>query len=333
MITGHKGGAAVEIGNKKRLQILTGSNNPALAEAVAKELKVDVAPMQLSRFANGEINCRLSESVRGADVFVFQAHNPNVNDAIMEQAIIIDAAKRASAKRITAVCPFWGYSKQDRKAAGREPISAKLVVDILAAAGADRMLSVDLHSGQIQGFFDGPFDHLTAMPLLRDYIKDSLEKDTVIVSPDAGRAKVAERYTRQLGLDLAIIHKVRSHTVAHKLEARAVIGDVEGRPCVLIDDMIDTAGTIVAAAEILKKHGAAKIYVLTTHGIFSEPAAERLNAAPIDKVVTTDTLAAPAAKRIKRLEVVSLVPRLAGAIGAIFRDESVSSLFEGNNQI
>jgi ribose-phosphate pyrophosphokinase len=323
----------VEISSNKRLQILSGSFNQELAARVAAELGTEVSPIQLSRFANGEINCRLGESVRGADVFVFQAHNPNVNDAIMEQALIIDAAKRASAKRITAVCPFWGYSKQDRKAAGREPISAKLVVDILAVAGADRMLSVDLHSGQIQGFFDGPFDHLTAMPLLRDYIKDSLGKDTVIVSPDAGRAKVAERYTRQLGLDLAIIHKVRSHTVAHKLEARAVIGDVAGRPCVLIDDMIDTAGTIVAAAEILKKHGAAKIYVLATHGVFSGPAAERLNAAPIDKVVVTDTLDPPAAAQIKRLEVVSLVPRLAEAVKAVFRDESVSELFEGNNQI
>jgi ribose-phosphate pyrophosphokinase len=323
----------MEIAQQKRLRIVSGSYNPELAEAVARELGVELAQVQLLRFANGEINCKLSESVRGADVFVFQAHNPSVNDAIMEQALLIDAAKRASAKRITAVCPFWGYAKQDRKAGGREPISAKLVVDILRVAGADRLLSVDLHSGQIQGFFDGPFDHLTAMPLLRDYIKTSLQANTVIVSPDAGRAKVAERYTRQLGLDLAIIHKVRSHTVAHQLEARAVIGEVKGRPCVLIDDMIDTAGTICAAAEILKHEGAAKIYVLATHGIFSGPAVERLNAAPIDRVVVTDTLAPEAAKQIKRLEIVSMVPTLAAALRAIFRDESVSDLFEGQNQI
>jgi ribose-phosphate pyrophosphokinase len=323
----------MEIKPKKRLQILTGSYNASLAEAVAKELGVKVGATKLSRFANGEINCKLGESVRGADVFVFQAHNPSVNDAIMEQALIIDAAKRASAKRITAVCPFWGYAKQDRKAGGREPISAKLVVDILRVAGADRLLSVDLHSGQIQGFFDGPFDHLTAMPLLRDYIKSSLEPNAVIVSPDAGRAKVAERYTRQLGLDLAIIHKVRSHTVAHQLEARAVIGEVKGRPCVLIDDMIDTAGTICAAAEILKREGAAKIYVLATHGEFSGDAAERLNAAPVDRVVVTDTLAAPAKAKIKRLETVSMVPMMAAAVRAVFEDESVSDLFEGNNQI
>lgn len=323
----------IEMTNQKRLMILTGSYNAPLAHAVAKELGVEVSETRLSRFANGEINCKLGESVRGADVFVFQAHNPSVNDAIMEQALIIDAAKRASAKRITAVCPFWGYSKQDRKAGGREPISAKLVVDILAVAGADRMLSVDLHSGQIQGFFDGPFDHLTAMPLLRDYIKSHLEKDTVIVSPDAGRAKVAERYTRQLGLDLAIIHKVRSHDVAHQLEARAVIGDVAGHPCVLVDDMIDTAGTIVAAADLLKREGASKIYVLATHGEFSGPAVERLNASPIDKVVVTDTLAPEAAKGIKNLEVVSLVPLMAAAVSAIFKDESVSELFDGQNQV
>jgi ribose-phosphate pyrophosphokinase len=323
----------VEIAHKKRLQILSGSYNPELAAAVAKQLGVTVSETKLSRFANGEINCRIGESVRGNDVFVFQSHNPHPNEAIMEQALIIDAAKRASAKRITAVCPFWGYGKQDRKAAGREPISAKLVVDILRVAGADRMLSVDLHSGQIQGFFDGPFDHLTAMPLLKDYIKGSLEPDTVIVSPDAGRAKVAERYTRQLGLDLAIIHKVRSHTVAHQLEARAVIGEVKGRPCVMIDDMIDTAGTICAAAEILKREGAAKIYVLATHGEFSADAAAKLNAAPIDRVVISDTLAPEAAKRVKRLEVVSLVPLMAAAVKAIFNDESVSEIFRGENQV
>lgn len=324
---------AVEISQKKRLQILAGSYNPELTAAVARELGVEVAPTELGRFANGEINVRLGESVRGDDVFVFQAHNPSVNDAIMEQALIIDAAKRASARRITAVCPFWGYAKQDRKAYGRQPISAKLVVDMLAAAGADRMLSVDLHSGQIQGFFDGPFDHLTAMPLLRDYVKGSLEKNTVIVSPDAGRAKVAERYSRQLGLEMAVIHKVRSHRVAHQLEARGVIGEVEGRPCVMIDDMIDTAGTIVAAAEQLRKHGAGKVYVMATHGVFSGPAMERLEAAPIDKVVVTDTLPLGPDKQLKKLEVLSIAPLMAGAVRAIFHEKSVSELFGGENQI
>jgi ribose-phosphate pyrophosphokinase len=323
----------MEITPTKRLKIVSGTYNSELAERVAAELSLKISSVRLPRFSNGEIYCQLGESVRGADVFVFQAHSPNVNDAIMEQALIIDAARRASAKRITAVCPFWGYAKQDRKAAGREPISAKLIANILAAAGADRLASVDLHSGQIQGFFDGPFDHLTAMPLLRDYVKDSLGPNTVIVSPDAGRAKVAERYTRQLGLDLAIIHKVRSHTVAHKLEARAVIGNVTGRPCVLIDDMIDTAGTIVAAADILKRNGASQIYVLATHGLFSGTAAARLNAAPIDKVVVTDTLASEGAKNVDKLEVVTMAPMIAAAVRAIFQDESVSDLFEGENQI
>lgn len=317
----------------KHLQILTGSNNAEFAHAVAKELGIAVSETKITRFQNGEIYCRLGESVRGSDLFIFQTHNPNVNDAIIEQALLIDAAKRASAARITAVCPWWGYSKQDRKAAGREPISAKLIVDILHAAGADRLVSVDLHSGQIQGFFDGPFDHLTAVPLLRDYIKGSLEKDTVIVSPDAGRAKVAERYSKALGLDLAIIHKVRSHEVAHQLEARAVIGDVKGRPCVMIDDMIDTAGTICAAAELLKKEGAEKIYVLATHGIFSGPAAERLNESTIDKVVVTDTLNNPNAKKIKKLEVISIAPLMAAAVNAIFTNQSVSTLFGGENQM
>jgi ribose-phosphate pyrophosphokinase len=192
---------------------------------------------------------------------------------------------------------------------------------------------VDLHSGQIQGFFDGPFDHLTAMPLLTDYIKGSLEPDTVVVSPDAGRAKVAERYSRQAGLDMAVIHKVRSHEVAHKLEARGVIGDVEGRPCVMIDDMIDTGGTIVAAAEQLRKHGAGKIYVMATHGVLSGPAMERLQAAPIDKVVVTDTLPIGREKRLKKLEVLSIAPLMAAAVSAIFHDESVSELFGGQNQI
>jgi ribose-phosphate pyrophosphokinase len=316
----------------KHLQILSGSNNTEFAEAVARELGMSVSESKITRFQNGEIYCRLGESVRGSDLFIFQTHNPNVNDAIIEQALLIDAAKRASAARITAVCPWWGYSKQDRKAAGREPISAKLIVDILCAAGADRLVSVDLHSGQIQGFFDGPFDHLTAVPLLRDYIKDSLEKNTVIVSPDAGRAKVAERYSKVLGLDLAIIHKVRSHEVAHQLEARAVIGEVKGRPCVMIDDMIDTAGTICAAAELLRKEGAEKIYVLATHGIFSGSAAERLNESPIDKVVVTDTLKSPNAKDIKKLEVISIAPLMASAVNAIFTNQSVSTLFGGENQ-
>jgi ribose-phosphate pyrophosphokinase len=323
---------AEEIAVKKRLRLIAGSYNRALAEEVARELGTKLSPVTLERFANGEVRCQLGESVRGADVFVFQSHAPSPNEAIMEQAIMIDAAKRASAKRIVAVCPFWGYGRQDRKGSGREPITAKLVVDILQAAGANRMLSVDLHSGQIQGFFNGPFDHLTAMPVLLDYLKANLPKDAVLVSPDAGRVKLSERYTKQLGWDMAIIHKVRSKRVANQAEARAVIGDVAGRQCVLIDDMIDTAGTIVAAAELLKKEGAKEIYVMSTHGLLSGPAGERLAAAPIDKVVVTNTLEVDA-KKLGKLEVLSLAPLMATAVNAIFTDESVSQIFGGENQV
>src|SRR4051812_41717954 len=209
----------MEITTKKRLQLLSGSHNGKLAQAVAERLDVPLAAMKLDRFANGEIAVKLGESARGADVFVFSTHDEPVNDAIMEQLIIIDAAKRASAKRITAVCPYFGYARQDRKSAGREPISAKLLVDMLTTAGADRIVSVDLHSGQIQGFFDGPFDHLTAMPALAEYIKAHFGSDVVIVSPDAGRVKTSERYVRKLGADLAIIHKTRSKTQKNTVEA------------------------------------------------------------------------------------------------------------------
>jgi ribose-phosphate pyrophosphokinase len=317
----------------KRLQILSGSYSRVLADKVAERLDVEVGDAKLSRFANGEVNCQLSESVRAADVFIFQSHDQPVNEAIMEQAILIDAAKRASARHITAVCPWFGYARQDRKSKGREPITAKLVVDILTAAGADRIVSLDLHSGQIQGFFDGPFDHLTAMPVLRDYLKAHFGKELVIVAPDAGRVKVAEHYVRQLNADLAMVHKRRSRQIANAAEALEVIGDVEGRTCVLIDDMIDTAGTICAAADQLKKHGAKTIYAMTTHAVLSDPAIKRLQASSIDKVVATNTLPIPKDKLIDKIEVVSVAPIIADAIQAIFHGQSVSELFDGDNQL
>ncbi|HVQ44058.1 MAG TPA: ribose-phosphate diphosphokinase [Candidatus Saccharimonadia bacterium] len=323
----------MEITTKKRLQILSGSHNGKLAQAVAKHIDVPLSDMKLDRFANGEISVKLGESARGADVFVFSTHDQPVNDAIMEQLIIIDAAKRASAKRITAVCPYFGYARQDRKSSGREPITAKLLVDMLTAAGADRIVSVDLHTGQIQGFFDGPFDHLTALPVLSDYIRDQLGGDVVIVSPDAGRVKTSERYVRRLGADFAIIHKTRSKTQANTVEAKNVIGEVAGRRCVLIDDMIDTAGTICAAAQLLKESGAAEIYAMATHGILSDPALERLAASPIDRIVVTDTLPLPEGKNLDKVEVVSVVPLVAAAIKAIYLDESVSKIFGGENHI
>ncbi len=317
--------------NGKTLQILTGTHHPALAEAVAKKLGVKISQAQIQKFANSEIMCKLDESVRGADVFVFQSHSNPVNDAIMEQAIIIDAAKRASAKHITAVCPWLGYARQDRKSSGREPIAAKLVIDILAKAGADRIVSINLHSGQIQGFFDGPFDHLTALPPLAEHLHSKFGNDFVVVSPDSGGVKLAERYATRLGTDLAFIHKRR--TGPNKAEALHVIGEVKGRNCVIVDDMIDTAGTIVAAADQLKKHGALKISAVASHGVFSPPAAEILEKSAINFLIVTDTLPQDMPFKNPKLEVVPIDGLLASAIQAIFEETSVSQIFGGQNQI
>lgn len=314
----------------RQLQIFTGSHYPGLAEKVAKKLDVKLGETNLQQFANGEIKCKLDKSVRGADVYIFQAHNGSVGEAIMEQAILIDAAKRASAKHITAVCPFLGYARQDRKSSGREPITAKLVVDILAVAGADRIVSVDLHTGQIQGFFNGPFDHLIAMPVLTKHLKDRFGTDFMMVSPDAGRVKLAERYSSRLGVDLAIVHKRRPSN--NESQALEVIGDVKGQNCVIIDDMIDTAGTMCAAAEVLKKRGAKSVSAIATHGLFSPPAVKRLKESVIEHLAVTDTLPLPEDSKSLDIEVVSVVDLLATAIEAIFQERSVSALFDGENQ-
>ena len=314
----------------KRLQIFTGSHYPELAEKVAKALGINLSKTNLERFANGEVKCHLDESVRGADVFIFQAHSGSIGEAILEQAILIDAAKRASASHITAVCPFLGYARQDRKSSGREPITSKLVIDILSVAGADRIVSIDLHTGQIQGFFNGPFDHLIALPVLANHLKTRFDKDFVIVSPDAGRVKLAERYASRLGVDLAIVHK--SRVGKNKAEALDVIGEVSGKHCILVDDMIDTAGTICAASELLKKKGAKSVCAVATHGIFSTPALERLEKSSIDHLAVTDSLPFPQTKIKVDIEVVSIVPLLASAIQAIFEDGSVSAIFNGENQ-
>jgi ribose-phosphate pyrophosphokinase len=315
----------------KRLHIFTGSHHPELAEQVAERLGIKLSKTNLEHFANGEVKCHLDESVRGADVFIFQAHNGSVGEAILEQAILIDAAKRASATHITAVCPFLGYARQDRKSSGREPITAKLVVDILAVAGADRIVSIDLHTGQIQGFFNGPFDHLTSLPALANYLKTNYGKDTVIVSPDAGRVKLAERYASRLGVDLAIVHK--SRVSKNKAEALGVIGEVDGKNCILVDDMVDTAGTICSAASLLKKKGAKSVSAVATHGLFSPPALERLKESSIDHLAVTDTLPLPKEKLPGvNIKVVSIVPLLSSAIQAIFEADSVSAIFNGENQ-
>ncbi|WP_420639881.1 ribose-phosphate diphosphokinase [Candidatus Poriferisocius sp.] len=324
----------MELVTKKKLVIISGRANHGLAAEIAVALGEEMVEPNLGDFANGEIHCRFEESVRGTDVFIVQSHTAHdeftINDAVMEHLIMVDAARRASAKRITAVCPFFGYARQDRKAAGREPITAKLMANSFRAAGADRMLSVDLHSGQIQGFFDGPWDHLTAMPVLTDYLKD-IDGDLVIVSPDAGRVKVAERYTNDLGADLAIVHKRRSKDVMHAVEVMEVVGDVAGRTCVLIDDMIDTGGTIVAAADALAARGAATIYAATTHGVFSGPAIDRLKNSVISKVVITNTLPLAPEKQIDKIEVLSVAEIIADAIDAVFEDTSVSEIFGGKN--
>jgi ribose-phosphate pyrophosphokinase len=264
-------------------------------------------------------------------MFIVQTHSGPVNDSIMEQLIMIDAAKRASAHRITAVCPYYGYSRQDRNATGREPITAKLVADLLSAAGADRVVSVDLHSGQIQGFFDVPVDHLTAAPVLLDYLRERGGEEFVVIAPDAGRVKVAERYSQLLDTDLALVHKRHPRGTYNEVEAMDVVGNVRGRPCVIIDDMIDTAGTVSAAACRLVEAGATDVWAMATHALLSDPALDRLNASPISRVVVTNTLPLPVYRRIPKLEVISVAKIIADAIGAVFEDTSVSEIFGGQN--
>ena len=324
----------MELVTKKRLHLMSGRANLPLAEEIADRLGVTLVDANLAEFANGELHCRFGESVRGTDVFIIQSPSNtdamSVNDAIMEQLIMVDAAKRASAKRITAVCPYYPYGRQDRKAEGREPITAKLVADMFRAAGAKRLVSVDLHSGQIQGFFDGPVDHLTAMPVLVDYMT-TLGDDLVVVSPDAGRVKVAERFSQHLTADLAVVHKRRLRGVANQVEALHVVGDVEGRQCVLIDDMIDTAGTIVAAADLLADRGATEVWCMATHAVLSDPAIDRLKNSALTKVVVTNTLPIPQDRRFDKLEVLSVAKLISSAIDAVFEDSSVSEIFGGEN--
>jgi ribose-phosphate pyrophosphokinase len=322
----------VETLAKRRLVIVSGRCHPVLAEDIADKLGVKLTEANLREFANGEIHCRFDESIRGAHVFIVQTHSSPVNDAVVEQLIMIDAAKRASAKSITAVIPNYGYARQDRKSAGREPITAKLIADMLQVAGATRVLSVDFHSGQIQGFFNIPVDHLVAAPVLEDYLKEHAYPHTlVVVAPDAGRVKVAERYAQHLGCDLALVHKTRPRGTKNIAEARHIVGDVDGRHCVLIDDMIDTAGTIVAACDLLKAHGADEIWVMATHAIFSPPAVDRLFNAPVSRVIVTDTLPLPPERRFEKLEILSIATIVANAIAAIFEDSSVSDIFGGEN--
>ncbi|GAB37001.1 MULTISPECIES: ribose-phosphate diphosphokinase [Gordonia] len=318
--------------NQKNLMLFSGRAHPDLAQAVADELGITLTPQTARNFANGEIFVRYEESVRGSDAFVIQSCPAPLNEWVMEALIMIDALKRGSAKRISVILPFYPYARQDKKARGREPISARLIADLMKTAGADRIISVDLHTDQIQGFFDGPVDHMHAQGQLSDYVRGKYGIDNlVVVSPDSGRVRVAEKWSDALGgAPVAFIHKTRDPMVANQIVAHRVVGEVEGRTCVVIDDMIDTGGTIVGAVSKLKEAGAGDVIIATTHAVFSDPAAERLANSEADEVIVTDTLPIPQEKRFEKLTVISIAPLLAQTIREVFEHGSVTSLFDGN---
>ncbi|MER7847252.1 ribose-phosphate diphosphokinase [Kitasatospora sp. NPDC096077] len=322
--------SGITTSGEKKLKLFSGRAHPELAREVAAALDTELVPTKALDFANGEIYVRFLESARGADCFVMQSHTAPINQWIMEQLIMIDALKRASAKSITAILPFYGYARQDKKHLGREPISARLVADLLRQAGADRLMAVDLHTAQIQGFFDGPVDHLFALPMLADYIGERVDRSKLtIVSPDAGRVKVADQWCDRLDAPLAIIHKRRDVTQANTILSADVVGDVKDRVCVLVDDMIDTAGTICAAADALFENGAADVVVAATHGVLSGPAADRLKNSRVSEFVFTNTLPTPAELQLDKITTLSIAPSIAAAIREVFEEGSVTSLFEG----
>jgi len=321
------------LSSEKRLRLFSGRGFPELSDAVAAELGIPLTPTSAYDFANGEIFVRFEESVRGCDAFVIQSHTAPVNKQIMEQLIMIDALKRASAKRITVVAPFYGYARQDKKHRGREPITARLMADLYKTAGADRLMVVDLHTSQIQGFFDGPVDHLFALPMLANYVGSKVDRTRLtIVSPDSGRVRVAERWSELLGgCPIAFIHKTRDPRVPNESVTGKVVGEVDGQTCVVIDDMIDTAGTITKAVDALFAAGAREVIVAATHAVFSGPAVDRLKASKVTEVVVTDSLPIDEDKRFDGLTVLSIAPLLARAIREVFEDGSVTSLFDGHS--
>jgi ribose-phosphate pyrophosphokinase len=312
--------------------LFSGRAHPELAEQVAKELDVHVTAQTARDFANGEIFVRFDESVRGSDAFVLQSHPAPLNTWLMEQLLMIDALKRGSAKRITAILPFYPYARQDKKHRGREPISARLVADLLKTAGANRILTVDLHTDQIQGFFDGPVDHMRAQKLLTSYIAENYaDHDMVVVSPDSGRVRVAEKWADSLGgVPLAFIHKTRDPLVPNQVVSNRVVGDVRGKTCILTDDMIDTGGTIAGAVNLLRQDGASDVIIAATHGVLSDPAAQRLADCGAREVIVTNTLPIGEEKRFPSLTVLSIAPLLANTIRAVFDNGSVTSLFDGS---
>ncbi|MFM8921682.1 MAG: ribose-phosphate diphosphokinase [Candidatus Nanopelagicaceae bacterium] len=323
----------LRLSSEKRLRIFTGRAFPELAESVASELGITLTPTSAYDFANGEIFVRFEESVRGSDAFVIQSHAAPVNKQIMEQLIMIDALKRASAKRITVVTPFYGYARQDKKHRGREPISARLMADLFKTAGADRLMVVDLHTSQIQGFFDGPVDHLFALPLLANHVGSKVDRSQLtIVSPDSGRVRVAERWSDLLGgCPIAFIHKTRNPLIPNESTTGRVVGDVQGRTCVVIDDMIDTAGTITKAVDALFEAGAKDVIIAATHAVFSGSAIDRLKNSKASEVVVTNTLPIPLENHFDGLTVLSIAPLIARAIREVFEDGSVTSLFDGHS--
>ena len=323
----------IRLTSEKKLRIFSGRGYPELAEAVATELGIPITPTSAYDFANGEIFVRFEESVRGCDAFVIQSHAAPVNKQIMEQLVMVDALKRASAKRITVVTPFYGYARQDKKHRGREPISARLMADLYKTAGADRLMVVDLHTSQIQGFFDGPVDHLFALPMLANYVGSKVDRSMLtIVSPDSGRVRVAERWSELLGgCPIAFIHKTRDPLVPNESVTGRVVGDVTGRTCVVIDDMIDTAGTITKAVDALFEGGAKDVIIAATHAVFSGPAVERLKESRAVEVVVTNSLPIADDKHFDKLTVLTIAPLLGRAIREVFEDGSVTSLFDGHS--
>jgi ribose-phosphate pyrophosphokinase len=329
-MTKGQGMTGITASGEKKMMLFTGRAYPELGTEIAGCLGIEPTPSRLYDFANGEIFVRFLESVRGCDAFVLQSHTAPINQWIMEHLIMVDALKRASAKRITVVAPFFGYARQDKKSRGREPISARLMADLFLTAGADRLMAVDLHTAQIQGFFDGPVDHLFALPILASYLEAKLDVSGVtVVAPDAGRVRVCERWTDRLACPLAIIHKRRDPDVANQVKILEVVGQVAGRTCILVDDMIDTGSTIVNAAETLFEQGAAQVIVTATHGVLSGPAVDLLKNSRVSEVIVTNTLPITNEKRFDKLTVLSIAPLLARAITEVFSDGSVTSLFDG----
>jgi ribose-phosphate pyrophosphokinase len=325
--------STLHVAGRKSLMLFSGRAYPALADEIAAQIGVTVTPTTAREFANGETFIRPDESVRGSDSFVIQSYTTPINQWVMESLILVDALKRASAKRITVVAPFYPYARQDKKHRGREPISARLIADLFKTAGADRLMAVDLHTAQIQGFFDGPVDHLLALPVLADYVEKKYDtEDLMVVSPDTGRVRAAEQWADELGgREIAFVHKTRDLDAANEVVANRVVGDVSGRCCLLVDDMIDTGASITHAADLLFDSGATDVIIVATHGVFSPHATDLLKNSRVAEVIVTNTLPIRPEQEFDKLTVLSIAPLLAQAIRQVFEDGSVTSLFAGRS--